>query len=179
MTEQLNIVGTYSLIFNAALMAADGIGFVLGLDNILNLTEKSTLCFRPLEPRKTAQMNVVWKRYQMMSRQAEAFCGRLGADSLTGSRVALCIEEIAGNVVSHGFRPGKKNLLSIRLAKKENQWILRFRDDCRSFDPVSYTPREGKDALGIRVVMAMADDIRYTYSLNLNNLTIKMTPKPE
>jgi len=27
--------------------------------------------------------------------------------------------------------------------------------------------------------MAMADDIRYTYSLNLNNLTIKLSPKVE
>lgn len=57
--------------------------------------------------------------------------------------------------------------------------MLRFRDDCRAFDPVSYTPQGEQDALGIRVVMAMADDIRYTYSLNLNNLTIKLSPKVE
>ena len=106
------------------------------------------------------------------SRQAEAFCGRLGADSLTGSRVALCIEEIAGNAVAHGFRPGKKNLLSIRLAKKENQWILRFRDDCGAFDPLHYVPTEGKDGLGLKLVMGVVTDAHYTYSMNMNNLVL-------
>ena len=33
----------------------------------------------------------------------------------------------------------------------------------------------GSCALGIRLVMAMCDTIRYTYSLNLNNLTLEFT----
>ena len=75
--EQLHVAATYSLIFNAGLMAADGIGYVVGLDQILELGEGSELCFRPLEPAVTGRMNVVWKRYQMMSRQAEAFLEEL------------------------------------------------------------------------------------------------------
>ena len=75
--EQLHVAATYSLIFNAGLMAADGIGYVVGLDQILELGEGSELCFRPLEPSVTGRMNVVWKRYQMMSRQAEAFLAEL------------------------------------------------------------------------------------------------------
>lgn len=110
---------------------------------------------------------------------AERFCRAHGQNEKTANHIALCVEEMATNVVLHGFAPDGKNHLSVRIQHKGGRWVLRFRDDCRSFDPVSYTPREGKDALGIRVVMAMADDIRYTYSLNLNNLTIKMTPKPE
>ena len=52
--------------------------------------------------------------------------------------------------------------------------MLRFRDDCASFDPVHYVPEEGKDALGIRLVLALAQEALYTYSLNLNNLTLKL-----
>ena len=57
--------------------------------------------------------------------------------------------------------------------------MLRFRDDCTAFDPVHYVPQttEGSD-LGIRLVTAMADEIRYTYSLNLNNLTLIFHSRP-
>ena len=81
---------------------------------------------------------------------------------------------MAGNVIQHGFAPGGKNHLSIRVLRKPDHWVLRFRDDCRAFDPIHYVPAEGRDALGIRLVLAMADEVRYTYSLNLNNLTLKL-----
>jgi anti-sigma regulatory factor (Ser/Thr protein kinase) len=107
------------------------------------------------------------------SRRAEAFCTEHSGSGSFAKRIALCIEEMAGNTVLHGFRPGKKNHLSVRVQCKNNQWILRFRDDCGAFDPVHYIPPEnGRDALGIRLVLGMADDVRYTHSLNLNNLTI-------
>jgi len=109
------------------------------------------------------------------ARKAEAFCIRHGQDRKTANHIALCLEEMAGNTVSHGFAPSGKNHLSVRVQHRENRWVLRFRDDCRAFDPVSYVPSGEEDALGIRLVMAMADDIRYTYSLNMNNLTIRLT----
>ena len=109
--------------------------------------------------------------------QAQSFCRQHGQSEKTANHIALCVEEMASNTVLHGFEPGKHNHLSIRIQHKGNRWVLRFRDDCRAFDPVSYTPKGEQDALGIRVVMAMADDIRYTYSLNLNNLTIKLSSK--
>ena len=111
--------------------------------------------------------------------QAQAFCLQHGQSEKMANHIALCVEEMASNTVLHGFEEGKQNHLSIRIQHKGNRWVLRFRDDCRAFDPVSYTPRGEQDALGIRVVMAMADDIRYTYSLSLNNLTIKLSPKVE
>lgn len=111
---------------------------------------------------------------------AEAFCRRHGQNEKIANHIALCVEEMASNTVIHGFDKEKNNHLSIRLQHKGEQWVLRFRDDCRAFDPVHYMPQGDKDALGIRLVMAMADDVRYTYSLNLNNLTIKLSaPTPE
>ena len=46
--------------------------------------------------------------------------------------------------------------------------------DCGAFDPVHYIPKEGKDALGIRLALAIAEETSYIYSLNLNNLTLKL-----
>ena len=105
---------------------------------------------------------------------AEAFCRRHGQSEKVANHIALCVEEMASNAVIHGFAKGKNNRLSIRIQHKDSRWVLRFRDDCRAFDPVSYVPQGENDALGIRLVMAMADGVRYTYSLSLNNLTIKL-----
>ena len=55
---------------------------------------------------------------------------------------------------------------------KAGRWTLRFRDDCTAFDPVSHVEQSEGDGLGIRLAMRMADEARYTYSMNLNNLTL-------
>lgn len=107
------------------------------------------------------------------SRAAEAFCRVRGGGARMASHLALCIEEMGGNIVTHGFAGGKKNRLSIRLQRKRGRWTLRFRDDCMAFDPVQHIARvEDENGLGIRLAMRMADEARYTYSMNLNNLTL-------
>ena len=108
------------------------------------------------------------------SEAAGRFCRDHGQTARFGNHLALCVEEMAGNVVRHGFAPGKNNALSIRVQHKNGNWVLRFRDDCSSFDPVHYVPNSGDIAsgMGIRLVMKMADEVRYTYSMNLNNLTV-------
>ncbi len=57
---------------------------------------------------------------------------------------------------------------------KEGYWVIRFRDDCSAFDPVHYLPAEGEESVGIRLVLSLAEEARYTYSLNLNNLTLRL-----
>lgn len=107
--------------------------------------------------------------------EAERFCLSYGESERISKRIALCIEEMAGNTILHGFEKDQKpHHLSVRVLHKKDGWVLRFRDDCRSFDPVHYIPREGKDALGIRLTLAMAQEANYIYSLNLNNLTLKL-----
>lgn len=74
--EELPIVATYNLLYNASLMVKDGLGYALALDKIIN-TEGSDLCFRPLSPALSAGMNVVWKKYQLLSKPAEKFLLKL------------------------------------------------------------------------------------------------------
>lgn len=71
--DDIDVVATYNLLYNAALMAESGIGCVLCLDQIVNTTGDSELCFRPLFPEVTAQLNVVWKKYQIFSQAAQLF----------------------------------------------------------------------------------------------------------
>ena len=41
------------------------------------------------------------------ARRAEAFCREHGQDGKMANHMALCLEEIAGNTVIHGFDPKK------------------------------------------------------------------------
>ena len=70
---QLQVVGTYNLVYNGSLMVEDGMGYAICLDGIINVTGDSPLCFRPLEPRRQADMYIVWKKYQIFSPAAERF----------------------------------------------------------------------------------------------------------
>lgn len=75
--DQLNIVSTYNLIYNAAIMVETGIGYAVTLDNLANTSADSELCFRPLYPRLESGLNIVWKKYQVFSPAAELFLRRL------------------------------------------------------------------------------------------------------
>lgn len=110
------------------------------------------------------------------AREAEAFCLRHGQSRRNSAHIGLCIEEMAANTIQHGFEKDRKeHHLSVRVLRKPEQWVLRFRDDCGAFDPVHYVPEEGDGkGLGIRLVRALASEANYTYSLNLNNLMLKL-----
>lgn len=75
--DQLDIVTTFNLVYNAAIMVEAGVGYAVTLDKIANTTESSSLCFRPLEPRLESGLNIVWKKYQVFSPAAELFLERL------------------------------------------------------------------------------------------------------
>ena len=75
--DRLDIVTTFNLIYNAAIMVEAGIGYALTIDRIVNTAESSNLCFRPLEPRLDSGLNVIWKKYQVFSSAAELFLNKL------------------------------------------------------------------------------------------------------
>lgn len=75
--DRLNIVSTYNLIFNAALLVDEGMGYALTLDKLVHTGEDGGLCFRPLDPPVEMGVYVVWKKFQVFSRPAEAFLSLL------------------------------------------------------------------------------------------------------
>lgn len=75
--DKLDIVTTFNLVYNAAIMVEAGIGYAITIDKIANTTESSNLCFRPLEPRLDSGLNVIWKKYQVFSSAAGLFLEKL------------------------------------------------------------------------------------------------------
>ena len=75
--EKLNIVTTFNLVYNAAIMVEAGVGYAITIDKLVTTAEHSSLCFRPLTPRLESGLNIVWKKYQVFSTAAELFLERL------------------------------------------------------------------------------------------------------
>lgn len=71
--DNLNIVATYNLIYNASLMVDEGFGYALCLDRLVFSADNNNFCFRPLEPGLEAHLNIAWKKYQVFSKAAEKF----------------------------------------------------------------------------------------------------------
>lgn len=75
--DKLNVVTTFNLVYNAAIMVDAGLGYAVTIDKIANTSEDSNLCFRRLEPRLDSGLNVIWKKSQVFSSAAGLFLERL------------------------------------------------------------------------------------------------------
>ena len=75
--SSLNIVMNYELIYNASHFVKKGLGYAIALNNLINTTGESELCFKPLYPKLEAGLCVVWKKYQVFSRASEQFLRNL------------------------------------------------------------------------------------------------------
>ena len=75
--KNINIRSTYNLLYNASLLVEEGCGYALSLDNIVRNDSQSPLCFTPLEPKVEVGHNVIWKKYNILSKASELFLDRL------------------------------------------------------------------------------------------------------
>ncbi len=75
--SELEVIATYNLLFNASLLVEEGLGYAIGLDKIINTSDNSILCFRPLSPEWKEGMSIVWKKYQVFSKASEKFMEKL------------------------------------------------------------------------------------------------------
>lgn len=75
--ERLNIVSTFNLIYNAALLVEAGAGYAISLDGLTDTSRDSALCFRPLSPKLESRLAIVWKKDQVFSPAAQLFLDRI------------------------------------------------------------------------------------------------------
>ncbi len=114
-----------------------------------------------------------------VAQQIQNFCKERGIDERRSYLAGLAMEEMAGNVIEHGFRKdNKKHSVDIRVSHKDEDIILRIKDDCVPFDPQDRNKITAGDDLvkniGIRMIYQMSDDIDYQNILGLNVLTIRI-----
>lgn len=111
--------------------------------------------------------------------QVQEFCKNHNLDEKTSYYAALCLEEMAANVVDHGFHKDKKqHSVDASVIYKEKEIILRIKDDCIPFDPKERAAQVTSDDpfknIGIKMVLKLADDVEYHNLLGLNILTLSL-----
>ena len=114
----------------------------------------------------------------LISRGICRFGQEHGIDHKLLGKMSLFIEEMAGNVVQHSFRPGEKKWLDMMVLNKKDSIVIRFRDNGAGFDPTKYANiSEGDlspEQYGIKIVSSFADRFEYRRSMGLNVLIMTL-----
>ena len=114
-----------------------------------------------------------------ISKKVQSFCDKKGIDERRSYLAGLALEEMAGNIVDHGFtKDKKKHSVDVRVVHKGDDIILRTRDDCVPFNPgerlALTNPDDPASNIGLKMIFAMASDIKYQSILGMNVLTIRV-----
>ena len=70
-TGNLNIMATYNLVFNGAVITRAGMGYGIVLDKLVDTGPESDLIFRPLTDVPQTDIFVIWRKYQTFTPIAE------------------------------------------------------------------------------------------------------------
>lgn len=113
----------------------------------------------------------------ILSARVRDFCLTRNVDKHHSMLARLSIEEMAGNVIAHGFKPGEKHSVDVRIVTG-SVLTIRIRDDCRAFDPGKYMEQfSDKDPtrnVGLRMIISMAREVTYQNNAGINTLLIKV-----
>ncbi|MBP3747532.1 MAG: ATP-binding protein [Ruminococcus sp.] len=113
-----------------------------------------------------------------ISERIITFCEEKGISSHNSKIAGLCIEEMAGNIVTYGFADKKSHSIDVRTVIKNSELTIRIRDDCNAFDPVErmdqFTPDDPCKNIGIRMIGKLTKDISYYNTVGINTLLIKI-----
>ena len=148
----------------------------IGPDDILGLTASFGA-----PPEDTIWLNVTSEnlRPSIERQDIYAFCEEHGFDRRKAYNAALCLEEMVVNIVKHELSSDDKlHSIDIRIIAKDENLILRIRDDCELFnvrekgDTWKENPDDLTANLGIRLTMAAAKDLKYVNTLGTNTLLI-------
>lgn len=111
-----------------------------------------------------------------VTRESESlmeFCLAHGLSRRNANLLSLFIEEMGVNIVRHGKPRNRGGIcMDYRLQISGDRVVISLRDFCEAFDPQKYYEvhkAENPTAdIGIRMIMRLAEDIRYIYAFNSN-----------
>lgn len=131
---------------------------------------------------KGSRMSISVKTLEEVVNVSESligFCRENGVDERRSKLCGLCLEEMAGNVVEHGFTKGKKNreyTVDIFVYTDGDELEMRLRDNAPGFDPrtklAPVDPEDPTKNIGIRVVSKVAKEMNYQTSFGMNVVSI-------
>ena len=116
----------------------------------------------------------------LASEQIMMWCRGHKIEHRTAYYAALCFEELAANVVEHGFPDNRfaDPIIDLRVVITENRFVIRMRDDCPQYDVTKQIAAANADDadpasnIGIRIVSRLASDINYIHVFETNSLIV-------
>lgn len=119
------------------------------------------------------------KKITEYSEAAYDFCLKHGAGRREAYYISLAAEEMADNILKHGFKDKGRHKMELRIICKNDSLILRIRDNSHIFDPIKKMSavsgiNDPSRYIGLKMVMKLADEVVYTSALKLNNLMIRI-----
>ncbi|MBO6215258.1 MAG: LysR family transcriptional regulator [Lachnospiraceae bacterium] len=75
--DSLRLEGTFRLSYNGSLFAKEGLGILLTFRHIINCSEESGLVFRPLSPKQTSELYLIWNKHPSFTPIAERFLAQI------------------------------------------------------------------------------------------------------
>ena len=114
-----------------------------------------------------------------VAEKIQEFCLSKDIDQKRAYYAALAMEEMAVNIVEHGFtKDDKAHTIDVRVTHKDGKVILRIKDDCIPFDPKErssvFNPDDPSKNMGIRMIYRIMEEIEYRNMFGLNVLTVKI-----
>ncbi|MEG0509456.1 MAG: MATE family efflux transporter [Eubacterium sp.] len=129
------------------------------------------------EDRLTFSLKYDGEGYLPAVEKIENFCQSHGVSKRSIIHVTLCTEEILLILASNN-KDNKEHSLDVRILIKEDYLTLRIRDNNIRFDPFERTPSsdpfENIELLGVKLVKALVNEYEYNYSVDMNNVFIKL-----
>lgn len=115
----------------------------------------------------------------IISRRVQSFCESKGIEHMRAMLAGLSMEEMAGNIINHGFTKDKKShSVDVRVVYKAGDVILRLKDDCVPFDVVERKKisddTDKTKNVGIKMIFKIAKKVEYQSLLGLNVFTIRV-----
>ena len=113
------------------------------------------------------------------SRIAIAFALEHGAEKEKALSFGLITEELSGLFAEHGFADGRPHNISMRLVAKDEELIIRLRDDCEPFHVTEYYRlvrelHDRENEIGLTIIMQIAEEVKYTATFGANNLIVRI-----
>lgn len=118
------------------------------------------------------------------AQMVQSFCAGHGITERKSASAGLCLEEMAGNIVRHGFHADRReHVVELRVIIQSHGVTLRIKDDCIPSNPREWHDITNSDDptanIGIRLVFRLADEVECQSLLGLNVLAVCLSDAAE
>ena len=75
--DKLHLEGSFRLSYNGSMFAKEGLGILLTFEHLVECSDENGLVFRPLSPKQTSELYLIWHKYPSFTPIAEEFLAQV------------------------------------------------------------------------------------------------------